>query len=144
MTPERWREIERLYHAVLERDADERAAFLADACGDDDALRREVESLFDYQARAKDFIERPAVQGRLASAVRRLEQSSMPGRFVGRAFGSYEVKALIAAGGMGEVYRAVDTRLNRTVAHQDAARASVERPGASSNASSAKRASSPA
>jgi len=116
MTPERWREIERLYHAALERDADERAAFLADACGGDQALRGEVESLLDHQARAGAFIETPAVQGRLASAVRRLEQSSVPGRFVGRTFGSYEVKALIAAGGMGEVYRAVDTRLNRTVA----------------------------
>ena len=56
------------------------------------------------------------MEGRLANAVRRLDESSVPGRFVGRIFGSYEVKALIAAGGMGEVYRAVDTRLNRTVA----------------------------
>src|SRR5438094_785871 len=116
MTPERWREVERLYHAALARDAGERAAFLTETCGGDHELRREVESLFDYQAQARDFIERPAVHGRLASAVRRLEQSSVPGRFVGRVFGSYEVKALIAAGGMGEVYRAVDTRLNRTVA----------------------------
>jgi eukaryotic-like serine/threonine-protein kinase len=116
MTPERWREIERLYYAALERSAEERAAFLAETCGDDEALRREVESLFEYEARAKDFIEWPAVDGRLTSAVRRLEASSIPGRFVGRVFGSYELKALIAAGGMGEVYRAVDVRLNRTVA----------------------------
>ena len=116
MTPERWREIERLYHAVQERDAEERAAFLTDACRDDDALRREVESLIQFQPRAKDFIETPAVHGQLASAVRRLEQSSVPGRLVGRTFGSYQVQALIAAGGMGEVYRALDTRLNRTVA----------------------------
>ncbi len=47
MTPERWREIERLYHAALERDAAERAAFLNEACGGDEALRREVESLLD-------------------------------------------------------------------------------------------------
>ena len=53
----------------------------------------------------------------------------MPGRFVGRVFGSYEVKALIAAGGMGEVYRAVDTRLNRTVAIKTLPGATVERPG---------------
>ena len=116
MTPERWLEIERLYHAVQERDAEERAAFLADACGGDHALRREVESLLQYQPRAKDFIETPAVHGPLASAVRRLEQTSVPGRLVGRTFGSYQVNALIAAGGMGEVYRALDTRLNRTVA----------------------------
>jgi serine/threonine protein kinase len=116
MTPERWREIERLYHLALERDAGARAAFLTDACGGDAALRREVESLLDCHGEAGDFIERPAVEGRLAGAVRRLEQPSLPGRFVGCVFGSYEVKALIAAGGMGEVYRAVDTRLNRTVA----------------------------
>jgi serine/threonine protein kinase/Tol biopolymer transport system component len=116
MTPERWREIERLYHLALERDAGERAACLADACRGDDALRREVESLLEYQRQAGDFIEQPAVEGHLASAVRRLEQPSAPGRFVGRVFGSYELTALIAAGGMGEVYRAVDTRLNRTVA----------------------------
>jgi serine/threonine protein kinase len=116
MTPERWREIERLYHAAQEHDAEGRAAFLADACRNDEALRGEVESLLQSQGRAKDFIERPAVQGQLASAVRRLEQSSVPGRLVGRTFGSYDVQALIAAGGMGEVYRALDTRLNRTVA----------------------------
>jgi serine/threonine protein kinase len=75
-----------------------------------------IESLFEYDARAKNFIERPAVDGPLSSVVRRYEAASIPGRFVGRAFGSYELKALIAAGGMGEVYRAVDVRLNRTVA----------------------------
>jgi eukaryotic-like serine/threonine-protein kinase len=116
MTPDRWREIERLYHAALERRAEERAAFLAEACGNDTALRQEVESLFEYQPRAKDFIETPALDGRLASTVRRLEASSIPGRFIGRVFGSYELQALIVAGGMGEVYRAIDVRLNRRVA----------------------------
>ena len=122
MTPERWREIERLYYAALERDAAERAAFLNDACGGDEELRREVESLLAYHGTANDFMALPAVTADLArlspvaSAVRRTQESSVPGRLVGRVFGSYEVQALIAAGGMGEVYRAVDTRLNRTVA----------------------------
>lgn len=116
MTPERWREIERLYQAALERSGEERAAFLTEACGNDGALRAEIESLLEYHARAGDFIERPAGDGRLATAVRRLETSSIPGRFSGRVFGSYELQALIATGGMGEVYRAVDARLNRTVA----------------------------
>ena len=116
MTPERWREIESLYHAALERTGDERAVFLEDACGADDELRREVDSLFDVESRARDFLEQPALSDRLAAAVRRLEQSTRPGGFVGRAFGAYQVQALIAAGGMGEVYRAVDTRLSRTVA----------------------------
>jgi serine/threonine protein kinase len=116
MTPERWREIERLYHAALAHSPEERAAFLTEACGNDEALRRELESLLEHQVRATDFIETPAGDGRLATAVRRLEASSFPGRFIGRVFGSYELKALIATGGMGEVYRAVDPRLNRTVA----------------------------
>jgi serine/threonine protein kinase len=116
MMPERWREIERLYHAALERSIEERAAFLTEACGNDGALRRELDSLLEYHTRARDFIETPAGDGRLATVVRQLEASSIPGRFIGRVFGSYEVKALIAAGGMGEVYRAVDPRLNRTVA----------------------------
>jgi eukaryotic-like serine/threonine-protein kinase len=116
MTPERWREIEWLYHAALERPPDERAAFLDDACGGDQALREEVASLFEVESRAKDFLARPAAPDRFAHAVRQLEPPSVPGRFAGRAFGAYEVKALIAAGGMGEVYRALDTRLSRTVA----------------------------
>jgi eukaryotic-like serine/threonine-protein kinase len=116
MTSDRWREIERLYHAALAREPGERAAFLIGACGADEALRREVESLFDYQSRAEGFMEQPAVTGRLASAVRRFAPAPAPGRLVGRTFGSYDLQALIGAGGMGEVYRAVDTRLNRTVA----------------------------
>lgn len=84
MTPERWREIERLYHAALERSTDERAAFLTEACGNDGALRRELDSLLEYRARAGDFIETPAGDGRLATAVRRLEASSIPGRLIGR------------------------------------------------------------
>ncbi len=116
MTPERWREIEQLYHAALERGADERQQYLDEACSGDQALRREVDSLFDSAARAQHFMEQPAAQ-LLTSAMRQAEQPSIPGRFVGRVFGgAYRVQALIAAGGMGEVYRALDLRLNRTVA----------------------------
>jgi serine/threonine protein kinase/Tol biopolymer transport system component len=122
MTPERWREIERLYYAALDRDAVERTAFLNEACGSDEALRREVESLFVYQTKAKDFIEAPATTvhlgllSRVLAPVRAQHESSASGRFVGRSLGVYEVKALIGSGGMGEVYRAIDTRINRTVA----------------------------
>src|SRR5262245_15420749 len=62
MTPERWQYIERLYHAALERDTDEQAAFLAEACAGDEALRGEVESLLRCDARAERFIEAPAIE----------------------------------------------------------------------------------
>ena len=58
MTSERWREVERLYHEALEREASERAAFLASACGDDAGLRAEVESwLAHSDSRARGFDE---------------------------------------------------------------------------------------
>jgi eukaryotic-like serine/threonine-protein kinase len=122
MTPERWAEIERLYHAALEQDVEQRAVFLEDACAGDHDLRQEVESLLHYRNHAGDFIEIPAAAGlsaqlsAITSAVRRLHEPPVPGRFIGRSFGPYEITTLIAAGGMGEVYRAVDKRLERTVA----------------------------
>lgn len=124
MTPERWREIERLYHEAIERDraAGDRAAFLEEACAGDEALRREVESLLDHHAQAKDFIEVPAVEAHLPllpralRAARSFHESVPSGQLVGRALGVYQLNAFIGAGGMGAVYRAVDTRLNRTVA----------------------------
>jgi serine/threonine protein kinase len=122
MTPERWREIERLYHEALERNAAERESFLADACNGDQELRHEVESLFSYQRKADSFIEVPASKVHLAllsrvmNPARPHDAGAPSGRFVGRTLGVYDLRAFIGAGGMGEVYRAVDTRLNRTVA----------------------------
>src|SRR3977135_2048486 len=118
MTPERWQEVERLYDATLERDGEERAAFLSGACRGDEGLRREVESLLAYQGEAKDFIETPAGRDLRTpiETARRRPEKAVPGQCAGRGFGVYQLKSWIAAGGMGEVYRAVDTRLNRTVA----------------------------
>lgn len=121
MTREEWAEVDRLYHAALDRHPSERAAFLCDACGRNDALRREVDSLLNYEPKAKGFLEAPAAvdavaAAPLASAVRQAQEPFVPGGLVGRTFGFYELTALIAAGGMGEVYRARDTRLGRTVA----------------------------
>ena len=62
MESERWLEIEQLYHAALERDERARAAFLAKACGGDESLRREVESLLESDAQAGSFIESPAIE----------------------------------------------------------------------------------
>src|SRR2546428_990927 len=62
MKPERWQRIEKLYHAALERPAPSRADFLRSACGDDEDLYREVESLLALQSKAESFIEQPALE----------------------------------------------------------------------------------
>ena len=56
MKPERWHKIEKLYHSALEREADQRVAFLAAACADDDSLRSEVESLLANQSQAESLL----------------------------------------------------------------------------------------
>ena len=62
MEPERWKQLEALCQAALEQQANERAAFLAKACGTDEALRREVEALLAHATEAQRFMEEPAVQ----------------------------------------------------------------------------------
>jgi serine/threonine protein kinase/tetratricopeptide (TPR) repeat protein len=109
MTPERWQEIERLYHAALERREGERAAFLAQACAGDQALQRDVETLLAQPATALGFLEAGAV------AVSAGLLSEAPARdLVGQRIGPYEVLAFEGAGGMAEVYRARHTVLGRT------------------------------
>ena len=106
----RWKEVSRLYHAALERSADDRPGFLEEACAGDEALRGEVESLLGSEAAAGDFMELPAA----AVMAGALEADLVS--LVGRQLASYRIDALLGTGGMGEVYRATDTRLNRTVA----------------------------
>jgi serine/threonine protein kinase len=100
---ERWRSLEELYQAALEREPSARAVFLNEACPDAE-LRREVASLLDARSAGDDLLERPAI--------RYAAQPLQPGAQLGQ----YRVGQRIGAGGMGEVYCATDTRLRRAVA----------------------------
>ncbi len=96
-----WKKVEALYEAALAQPPEKRAAFLAQACPDDPQLRGEVQSLLDQQA--KSFLESSPL-----SAIKALS--------AGAKLGNFEIVVLLGRGGMGEVWRARDARLNRDVA----------------------------
>jgi eukaryotic-like serine/threonine-protein kinase len=109
MQAERWRVVEQLYHAALEQEEDQRAAFLERSCAGDQALRIEVESLIAYARQTGRIIDKPAmglVAGVIAEDLR-LEGGNKTDKMIGARIAQYRIVEKLGAGGMGDVYRAV-------------------------------------
>lgn len=111
MTPDRYRQIEALYHVALALPPEQRADYLAQANPDDNELCTEVLSLLSAQAEAGSFIHQPALAV-AATLLAQAQAQTMEGRWIDH----YQILALLGAGGMGEVHLAHDQRLQRKVA----------------------------
>jgi len=105
----RWQQVEEILQEALQRDPTKRDAYLREACGSDAALHREIVDLIAHREPGSGF--EPWAADASAQLI-----DAPPSLQPGQSLGPYRIDSFVAAGGMGQVYRATDTRLNRTVA----------------------------
>lgn len=87
MDEDRWRQVDKIFHDLIEQTPEQRASFLDHLCADDPSLKKEVEELIHAYERSGSFLDSPA-------------SASVSDSLVGRTLGSFKVKALIGSGGM--------------------------------------------
>lgn len=115
MKAELWKQIDALLDAALELPPAEREEFVATACNGNEELRREVLSLLEAQGQADQFMERSAMKV-AAQALAQDAEFANRASLLGQEIGTYQIESLLGVGGMGEVYLARETKLNRKVA----------------------------
>src|SRR5678815_526806 len=106
MTPDRWETIGRIFNEATALKPELRESFVNEACDGDAGLMAEVRSLLEAHAGAGDFIDEPIVDNIAADIS---EMPTLTGKFIGH----YQIEKSIGRGGMGDVYLAKDTRLDR-------------------------------
>src|SRR5262245_13467015 len=110
MIPDRWQQVSRIYHDALAQDPQARETFVREACGGDEAMQKEVQSLLAQPISAENFLAQPAAA--TAASPPAAEGTS----FLNQRLGSCHILEVVGVGGMGTVFRARDTKLGRDVA----------------------------
>lgn len=111
MTPERWQKVNEVFQEAVELDPDKQKSYLEKACADDDSLLQQVETLLAANDQAGTFIAGNAAED--VAHLITVHDTQIPS---GESLGNYEIVSVLGSGGMGRVYLAKDSKLNRSIA----------------------------